>query len=150
MAFDNSKLTWFLKVDTMTYTTVLIVDDEPAVLDFVRKVLTRNGFECRTAEDAGQALAEMNKQRADLVVTDIHMPGSDGAWLLGTLKQQWPELPVIMLSGNGEADTAMACIKSGAADYLVKPIEVSQLLSAVRAALGLGDAGQEDEPVNEA
>ena len=134
----------------MTGKQVLIVDDEPTVLDFVRKVLTRNGFECRTAEDAGQALAEMNKQLADLVVTDIHMPGSDGVWLLGTLKQQWPELPVIMLTGNGEPDTAMACIKSGAADYLVKPIEIPQLLSAVRSALGLRDAGQEDEPVEEA
>lgn len=130
----------------MTKKQILIVDDEPTVLDFVRKVLVRNGFECRTAEDAGKALAELNQNGADLVVTDIHMPGSDGTWLLETVKQQWPNVPVIMLTGDGEADVAVACLKSGAADYLLKPIEVSKLLSTVRSALGMNEA---DEPVAE-
>lgn len=134
----------------MTKEQILIVDDEPAVLDFVRKALDRVGFDCRTAEDAGQALAVMNEQPADLVVSDIHMPGSDGAWLLSTLKQQWPDVPVIMLSGDGEAETAMTCIRSGAADYLVKPIEVPQLVTAVRSALRLQQTGRPAAPSGKA
>jgi two-component system nitrogen regulation response regulator NtrX len=125
---------------------VLIVDDEPTVLEFMRRVLSRNAYECRTARDSGQALDEMNKQPADVVVTDIHMPGSDGAWLLNAIKQHWPEVPVIMLSGDDEAETAMACVKSGAADYLVKPIEIPRFLAAVRTALGLGEADRIDSP----
>jgi len=121
---------------------VLIVDDEPSVRDFLHKVLMRNGFECRIAEDAGQALAKMNERRADLVLTDVHMPGSDGAWLLGVLKAQWRDVPVIMLTGHEEADVAVECMKSGAADYLLKPVELPKLLAAIGTALESGASAQ--------
>lgn len=123
---------------------VLVVDDEPTVLEFIRKVLVRHEFECATAEDAGQAFDQMTREHAHLVITDIHMPGSDGAWLLGAIKEHWPEVPVIMLTGDSEAEMAVHCIRSGATDYLVKPIEIPSLLSAVRSALGLDDTHRQD------
>jgi signal transduction histidine kinase/CheY-like chemotaxis protein len=111
---------------------VLVVDDEPMVRDFVARVLTRSGFVCRTASDAGEAVAAATHQPPAVVITDIRMPGKDGGWLLGQLRQRWPEMPVIMLTADSEASRAVECLKSGAQDYLVKPIDVEELLMSVR------------------
>ena len=76
---------------------VLVVDDEPMVRDFVAKVLTRNGFACRTAGDAAEAMALAMDRAPSLVVTDMRMPGKDGTWLLSELRKRWPLIPVIVL-----------------------------------------------------
>ena len=111
---------------------VLVVDDEPMVRDFVAKVLTRNGFACRTASDAGEAVASAMDRTPSLVVTDIRMPGKDGSWLLSELRKRWPLMPVIMLTAVSEAKQAVECLKAGAQDYLLKPIDIQELLTSVR------------------
>lgn len=113
---------------------VLVVDDEPMVRDFVAKVLRRNGFTCRTASDAGEAVAAVMDCPPALVITDMRMPGKDGSWLQRELGKRWPEMPVIMLTAVSEAKQAVKCLQAGAHDYLVKPIDIDELLISVRRA----------------
>jgi len=98
---------------------VLVVDDEPMVRDFIVRVLTRNGFTCRSAADAGEAIAEATDRPPTVAITDVRMPGKDGTWLLSELKKRWPDLPVIMLTAVSDAKQAVSCLKGGAYDYLV-------------------------------
>lgn len=115
-------------------TEILVVDDEPQVCDFLARALARRGFDCRTAGDSERAVDEVSRRRPSLVVTDLRMPGRDGRWLLVELKRRWPEMPVIILTGDGEAQTAVQCLKEGADDYLVKPINLDELyIAAARA-----------------
>ncbi|HEY7700050.1 MAG TPA: response regulator [Vicinamibacteria bacterium] len=114
---------------------VLVVDDEPMVRDFVAKVLTRNGFACRTASDAGEAVASAMDRAPSLVVTDVRMPGKDGGWLLSELRKRWPLIPVIMLTAVSDAKQAVECLKAGAQDYLLKPVDIQELLRSVRRGL---------------
>jgi len=111
---------------------VLVVDDEPMIRDFVAKVLTRNGFACRTASDAGEAMASAMDRAPSLVVTDIRMPGKDGSWLLSELRKRWPLMPVIVLTAVSDAKQAVECLKAGARDYLLKPIDIQELLTSVQ------------------
>jgi len=115
-------------------TDILIVDDEPQLCEFLARALTQRGLACRTAGDGEQAVDEVSRRRPSLVVTDLCMPKRDGRWLLGELKHRWPELPVIMLTGDGEAQTAVQCLKDGADDYLVKPVNLEELWIAARRA----------------
>lgn len=118
----------------MDETDILLVDDEPKVREFLAKALTQRGFACRHAADGDSAVDEVSRRRPALVVTDLRMPGRDGRWLLGELKRRWPELPVIMLTGDSDAQTAVQCLKDGADDYLVKPVNLEELGIAVRRA----------------
>ncbi len=116
----------------MDPTDILIVDDEPQVCDFLARSLTQRGFSCRIAGSGEQAVEEVSQRKPTAVVTDLQMPGRDGRWLLGELKKRWQELPVIMLTGDGEAQTAVQCLKEGADDYLLKPVNLEELCIAVR------------------
>ncbi len=113
---------------------VLVVDDEASVRGLVARALSRGGFSCRTAGDAAEALEEVSRRLPAVTVTDMRMPGRDGHWLLGELKRHHPEMPVIMLTGDSEAQTAVQCLKDGAEDYLVKPVDLEELVIAVRRA----------------
>ena len=116
-------------------TEILVVDDEPRVCDFLVRALSKRGFVCRTAGDAEAAIGEVSLRSPSLVITDLVMPGRDGRWLLGEIKRRWPELPVIVLTGDGEARTAVQCLKEGADDYLVKPVNLEELGIASRRAV---------------
>ena len=114
---------------------VMVVDDEPGVRGFVAKVLTRHGYSCYEAENASEAVARAMSDPPSLTITDIRMPGSDGSWLLGQLKERCPEMAVIMLTAVPEAKTAVECLNAGADDYLVKPIDMEELVRAADRAL---------------
>lgn len=114
---------------------VLIVDDEPAVQGFVERVLTRQGYRCAKAVNASEAIAAAMNEAPDLTISDIRMPGSDGTWLLAELKQRYPDMAVIMLTAVAEATTAVDCVKAGADDFLVKPINMDELVVSVERAL---------------
>ncbi len=122
---------------------VLVVDDEPMVRDFVAKILTRNGFPCRTASDAGEAMATAMDRTPSVVVSDIRMPGRDGSWLLAEFRKRWPQMPVIMLTAVSEANQAVECLKAGAQDYLLKPINIDELVLSVRRGVDRGRPGLE-------
>ena len=113
---------------------VLIVDDEANVREVIRRVLTRHGLQCCTAADAREAVAAAATESPILTIVDIHMRGRDGVWLLEELKERWPDMAVIMLTGDTNPRTAVDCLKKGAVDYLVKPIDLDELgISVLRA-----------------
>jgi two-component system nitrogen regulation response regulator NtrX len=115
---------------------ILIVDDEADIRELVAGVLGDEGFEARTAAHAEGALAALAERRPSLVILDVWLQGSsmDGIELLDAMKARDPTLPVVVISGHGNLDTAVAAIKRGAYDYIEKPFQAEQLLLVVRRA----------------
>ena len=115
---------------------ILIVDDEADIRELVAGVLGDEGFDTRTAANAEGALAALAERRPSLVILDVWLQGSsmDGIELLDVMKARDPTLPVVVISGHGNLDTAVAAIKRGAYDYIEKPFQAEQLLLVVRRA----------------
>ncbi|WP_340313260.1 nitrogen assimilation response regulator NtrX [Rhizorhabdus argentea] len=112
---------------------ILIVDDEADIRDLVAGVLEDEGYAARTAADSDTALAALDERRPSLVLLDVWLQGSrlDGLDLLDEIKRRDPTLPVLMISGHGNLDTAVAAIRRGATDFIEKPFEAEQLLLLV-------------------
>ncbi|HEX6078444.1 MAG TPA: sigma-54 dependent transcriptional regulator [Methylomirabilota bacterium] len=119
----------------MTSARLLIVDDEPDMLENCARILTRLGYQCVTAENGQAALGEFERQRLDLVLTDLKMPGLDGMALMARLHEADPDLPVVMITGFASIESAVAAVREGAFDYLPKSFSVDQLRVAVERAL---------------
>ena len=115
---------------------VLCVDDEPVILQILRRLLEGHGFEAVTCSDPTTAISTFSAGSFDVVITDIHMPGMDGLTLMRTLRQREPELPVVVVTGQGTVDTAIQALREGATGMLVKPFTGHELLAEVRRALG--------------
>ncbi|MCS6979322.1 MAG: sigma-54 dependent transcriptional regulator [Flavobacteriales bacterium] len=115
--------------------TVLIVDDEKSIRNILSEILKNEGLNVLEAENGPQALELFKKQGPDLVFCDIKMPGMDGVELLKAMMEHNPETPVVMLSGHGTIETAVECIKSGAYDFISKPVDLNRLLVTLRNAL---------------
>jgi two-component system nitrogen regulation response regulator NtrX len=121
---------------------ILIVDDEADIRDLVAGILEDEGFSTRTARDSDSALAEIANRRPSLVFLDIWLQGSklDGLQLLEQVKRDHADVPVVMISGHGNIETAVAAIKRGAYDFIEKPFKSDRLiLVATRAQSGRGD-----------
>src|SRR6476620_9491063 len=116
---------------------ILIVDDEADIRDLVAGILEDEGFKTRTARDSDAALSTIANRRPNLVFLDIWLQGSqlDGLQLLGTVKEQHPDLPVVMISGHGNIETAVAAIKRGAYDFIEKPFKADRLVLVADRAL---------------
>src|ERR1700757_144277 len=116
---------------------ILIVDDEADIRDLVAGILEDEGFTTRTARDSDSALHEISNRRPNLVFLDIWLQGSklDGLQLLEAIKQEHPELPVVMISGHGNVETAVAAIKQGAYDFIEKPFKADRLVLVAERAL---------------
>ncbi len=119
----------------MTSARILIVDDEPDMLDNCARILTRLGYECQRADNGPAALSLFESQRPDLVLTDLKMPGMDGMALMARLHETDPDLPVVMITGFASIESAVATVREGAFDYLPKSFSVDQLRVAVERAL---------------
>ncbi len=115
---------------------ILIVDDERDIRDLVAGVLGDEGYDCRTAADSTEALAKIDERRPSLVLLDVWLHGSqmDGLELLDAIKAREPNLPVIIFSGHGNIDTAVAAVGRGAMDFIEKPFEAERLLLLVERA----------------
>lgn len=115
---------------------ILIVDDERDIRELVAGVLGDEGYECRTAADSTEALAAIDERRPSLVLLDVWLHGSqmDGLELLDAIKAREPGLPVIIFSGHGNIDTAVAAVGRGAMDFIEKPFEAERLLLLVERA----------------
>jgi two-component system nitrogen regulation response regulator NtrX len=116
---------------------ILIVDDEADIRDLVAGILEDEGFTTRTARDSDSALAEISNRRPHLVFLDIWLQGSklDGLQLLEAIKRDHPELPIVMISGHGNIETAVAAIKRGAYDFIEKPFKSDRLILVATRAL---------------
>src|SRR5215207_4452691 len=116
---------------------ILIVDDEADIRDLVAGILDDEGFVTRTARDSDSALTEIANRRPHLVFLDIWMQGSklNGLQLLEVIKQEHAEVPVVMISGHGNIETAVAAIKRGAYDFIEKPFKADRLILVANRAL---------------
>src|SRR3954462_1424065 len=116
---------------------VLVVDDEADIRELVAGILSDEGYAVRTANDSESALAAIRARKPALLVLDIWMSGGgrDGLELLDLVKQLDVDLPVIMISGHGNIETAVSAIKRGAYEFLEKPFKSDRLLLVIQRAL---------------
>src|SRR5713226_7090347 len=108
--------------------TVLVVDDDKAVREVLAAVLREEGYPVRQADSAEAALAMVSEHDLPLVLCDVKMPDHDGTWVLDQVLQRHPHAAVVMLTGFGDTENAVECLKRGAADYLLKPPRITDLV----------------------
>ncbi len=118
-------------------TDILVVDDEADIRDLVAGILEDEGFQTRTARNSDEALAAIQSRRPNLVFLDIWLQGSrlDGLQVLEAVKASHPELPVVMISGHGNIETAVSAIQKGAYDFIEKPFKADRLILVANRAL---------------
>ena len=115
--------------------TVLVVDDDQAVRHVLCTVLSEEGYRVRQAASAQQALELLRASgEVPTVLSDLKMPDHDGIWLLDQVLQRHPHAAVVMLTGFGDTEIAVECLKRGAADYLLKPPRITDLVRAIERA----------------
>lgn len=117
--------------------TVLIVDDEIRYRELYARVLRDAGFAVLEAGSAAEALLELEKTAPDMIVSDVRMPGESGLDLLRRARGEKPELPFLLVTAYADVREAVDALKLGAVDYLAKPVDLDELLSAVRDTLGV-------------
>ncbi|HKK99266.1 MAG TPA: sigma-54 dependent transcriptional regulator [Desulfotignum sp.] len=122
---------------------ILVVDDEPEILMAVDTSLRMAGFDnIVTISDARDVIRHMERQMPALILLDLNMPHINGGRLLKIIRKTWPRIPVIVLTGTIEVDTAVQCMKIGALDYVVKPVAEDRLVAAVKQALAMDETGE--------
>jgi DNA-binding NtrC family response regulator len=123
---------------------VLLIDDEEHILNAARLLLQSNGFsEILTRSDSREVLPLLEEQPVSVIVLDLHMPHLSGVELLPKLVNNFPQIPVILVTANDEVDTIVECMKTGAFDYIVKPVEAPRLVASVRKAMDHSDLSDE-------
>ena len=115
--------------------TILIVDDEASILQSLEGILSDEGFDVICAKSGNQALEKIEEVIPDLVLLDIWMPGMDGIETLARIKEAYPNLQVVIMSGHGSIETAVKATKEGAYDFIEKPLSLEKLLLSVNNAL---------------
>jgi len=111
---------------------ILVVDDEESLRLSLKFKLKSAGFEVDTAIDGEQALEKLKAKSADVVLLDINMPRMSGIEALTIIRQTYPQTEAIMLTGFADFSTAIECLKIGAKDYLVKPVDTTELVTRLR------------------
>jgi two-component system nitrogen regulation response regulator NtrX len=130
---------------------VLIVDDETDIRELVAGILSDEGYHTRTAGDSDSALREIRARRPALVILDIWLQGSrlDGLQVLDEIKKDNPDLPVLVISGHGNIETAVTAIRKGAYDFVEKPFKADRILLTVERALEAQRLRRENESLKE-
>ncbi|MDT7043035.1 response regulator [Candidatus Nitronereus thalassa] len=122
-----------------TLGTVLVVDDEPDVRKVIRMTLEKSGYHVIEAEDGDQAIKVLNAGEnpilVDTIITDIRMPKINGVEAINYFQQQYPSMPLVVLTGYPDLDMATSFMTSGIVDYLVKPVEKEKLKATVAKAI---------------
>jgi signal transduction histidine kinase len=114
---------------------ILFVDDEAQLRDTCRRLLNGRGYDVTPAENGLVALEILATKKLDVILLDLKMPVMDGEEVLEITAKEYPDIPVIIITGHGTIGTAVACMKKGAYDFIVKPFEVDQLLIAIERAV---------------
>ncbi len=130
---------------------ILIVDDEADIRTLIKGILDDEGYSTRLAEHSTQAYERIEEKQPDLIVLDIWLQGSaqDGLEILQTVKEQMPEVPVIMISGHGTIETAVSAIKEGAYDFIEKPFKADRLLLMIQRALETAALRRENQALRQ-
>jgi DNA-binding NtrC family response regulator len=111
---------------------ILVVDDESIVLESCRKVLEPEGFEVTVALTAEEGLKKIEGDNFSLLLIDVKMPEHDGMYLMQEVKKEWPDLPVIVMSGYPTPETIAKSAERGSATFIAKPFTPDELLETVR------------------
>ena len=120
------------RLQIMPFMKVLIVDDERAIRNSLGEILSDEGYVVEKAEDGAIALDMVTKEKYDVIFCDIKMPNMDGLEFLEKLPQTGSEAQVVMISGHGDIDTAVDCIKKGAFDFIQKPLDLNRILITIK------------------
>ena len=128
----------------MEHASILVVDDDPLAAEYMALALRDRFPLVHTAAGAGEALESMTRQLPCLVITDLRMPEMDGLELLAVFREQWPEIPCIVVTVEDQVETAVEALQKGAADYLVKPVPPDVLRNMALRALHHGVAQELD------
>ena len=127
----------------MSAPTVLIVDDEPDILDLVEITLARMGLDAERAASVAEARTRLGARTFDLCLTDMRLPDGEGLMLVREIAQNHPHTPVAVITAFGSAENAVAALKAGAFDYLSKPVSLEQLRVLVKTALRVPETGKD-------
>jgi DNA-binding response OmpR family regulator len=119
----------------MTLLRVLLVDDEEDLLYTLAERLALRGYEVDAVTDGADALSHAQTQRHDVAVVDVKMPGMSGIEILAAIRKQKPNLPVILLTGHGSEEDGQEGMKRGAFAYLIKPINIHNLMESMEQAV---------------
>src|SRR5688572_13712862 len=111
----------------MPIRTAVVADDEILNRELLAEMLPRFGVTVRTAKDGVHALKALESEPADLLITDVRMPGMGGLKLLGKAREKWPQMPVVMMTAFASVESAIESMRQGAYDYLMKPFGVEQV-----------------------
>src|SRR5919108_234961 len=130
---------------------ILVVDDEADIRELVSGILEDEGHRCRLARDSDEALRTIEERRPNLVILDIWLQGSrlDGLEVLSIIKRIHPDLPVVIISGHGNIETAVTAIKRGAYDYIEKPFKADRLVLVTLRALEASQLRRENRELRE-
>jgi DNA-binding NtrC family response regulator len=115
--------------DKMDEMRIMLVDDEEGFLSTTKNVLERKGINVTTAMSGSEALEKLTQEKIDVVILDVKMPGMDGVSALKAIKSRYSSVEVIMLTGHGTVESALDGLRSGASDYLTKPIDIDELVA---------------------
>ncbi len=111
---------------------ILIIDDERSIRNSLKEILADEGYDVDIAEDGTQGLAMADKEKYSVIFCDIKMPGMDGLEVLDKMNEMGVDAAMIMISGHGDIDTAVECIKKGAFDFIQKPLDLNRILITIK------------------
>ena len=128
---------------------ILVVDDEDIVLESCQAVFELHGFEAQFAPSADKALEVMKNNGFDLLLIDVKMPKKDGMYLMRKIKEQWPDMPIIVMSGYYTTETIQEAMRMGATTFIAKPFEPDELMETIRNVIAKEERhGKEEGPRN--
>lgn len=111
---------------------ILVIDDERAIRNSLKEILGDEGYDVDVAEDGLNGLAMVDKERYNIIFCDIKMPGMDGIEVLDKLNEEGIDSAIVMISGHGDIETAVDCIKKGAFDFIQKPLDLNRILITIK------------------
>ncbi len=113
---------------------VLVVDDEKGIRDILEEVLSQEGYEVETASDGSEALKVVQDKNIEIALIDLRMPGMDGLELTSQLKESYPDIDIIIITAYGDRESAIKALRARAYDFLMKPLDIEELLASVKRA----------------
>jgi DNA-binding NtrC family response regulator len=119
----------------MSNEKILVVDDEPAIIQLCTRLLTREGYAVKAVSNGMDALRILNEEPVDLLMTDIRMQGMNGFELIDAVKKHNRRIPIIVITGHSTMNTVTESLKLGIQGFVIKPFKISELLTAVRQAM---------------